>query len=267
MTIDESSIIPPYFRFREEYLVVKKYSLATCQIEKVRTTIHDGIFCYLTDSKNFTAHNRTIGKESWKNRFCSDRRHWHYDLNRIYEELGPNPILFTIVRDPVDRFISGYVDKCLKEHAQRNNTCYKCRHDLRCFIRNLHASLRNVLKHNGGNFYYDRHFAPQTWYCDFRDHLLNYTIIKYASGKEGYLKMATDFDTLFEKAGVPSHEREVVRSELLKGSTHHSTHGSQEALDVRDLLLSNEDMLAKIIEIYYHDFIEFDFPFPVLSSE
>ncbi|RCN26418.1 hypothetical protein ANCCAN_27856 [Ancylostoma caninum] len=78
--------------------------------------------------------------------------------------------------------------------------------------------------------------------------------------------MATDFDTLFEKAGVPSHEREAVRSELLKGSTHHTTRGSKAALYVRDLLLSNEDVLATLIEIYYHDFIEFDFPFPALSN-
>ncbi|EYC09499.1 hypothetical protein Y032_0060g3153 [Ancylostoma ceylanicum] len=267
MIIDKSSILPPFFRFREEYLVVKKYRLATCQIEKVMTTIRDGIFCYLTDSKNFTSHNRTMSKEYWRNRFCSDLRHWRNDLDRIYEELGPNPILFTIVRDPVERFISGYVDKCLKEHSRRNNTCYKCRRDLRCFVNRLHASLQNVLNHSKENFYYDRHFAPQTWYCDFRDHLRNYTIIKYASGKEGYLKMATDFDMLFERAGVPLHEREAVRSELLKGSTHHTTRGSQAALYVRDLLLSNEDVLAKVIEIYYHDFVEFDFPFPALSHE
>ncbi|RCN23775.1 hypothetical protein ANCCAN_30537 [Ancylostoma caninum] len=114
MIIDNSSILPPFFRFREEYLVVKKYRLATCQIEKVMTTIRDGIFCYLTDSKNFTANNRTMSKEYWRNRFCSDLRHFRNDLDQIYEELGPNPILFTIVRDPLDRFISGYVDKCLK---------------------------------------------------------------------------------------------------------------------------------------------------------
>ncbi|EPB75773.1 hypothetical protein ANCCEY_05131 [Ancylostoma ceylanicum] len=66
--IDKPSILPPFFRFREEYLVVKKYHLATCQIEKVMTTIRDGIFCYLTDSKNFTKHNRTISKEHWGNR-------------------------------------------------------------------------------------------------------------------------------------------------------------------------------------------------------
>ncbi|EYB90906.1 hypothetical protein Y032_0212g2229 [Ancylostoma ceylanicum] len=267
IAINMSSIIPPFFRFREEYLVAKKYRLATCQIEKVMSTIRGGMFCYLTDSKNFTAHNRKISQEHWGNSFCK-RRHIRKDLDKIYKELGQKTTVFAIVRDPFDRLISGYVDKCMKEAFYTKNSCYNCTGNFSCFVRNLHMSLqkRFALEHIKGSFYNDRHFAPQTWYCDFRNHLHDYAIIKYSPGKEDP-ETAAAIDELFEEAGVPSHERETIGRELPKGPTLHSTRGTGEVLRIREQLLSNEDLLKKVIEIYYHDFVVFDFPFPVLSSE
>ncbi|KIH62567.1 hypothetical protein ANCDUO_07150 [Ancylostoma duodenale] len=193
--------------------IVKKYRLATCQIEKVMSTIRDGMFCYLTDSKNFTAHNREISKEHWGNRFCKNR-HIRKNLDEIYKELGQETSVFAIVRDPFDRLISGYVDKCIKESQFTKNSCYNCTGNFSCFVGNLHLSLqqRFANKQIKGSFYNDRHFAPQT-YCDFRNHFHDYTIIKYAPGKEDS-QTAAAIDELLEKAGVPSHEREVVGREL-----------------------------------------------------
>ncbi|RCN38648.1 hypothetical protein ANCCAN_15437 [Ancylostoma caninum] len=68
MIIDRSSIIPPYFRFREDYMVARKHRLAMCRIENAMSEIQDAIFCYLTNSQNITLQSRTITRKHLLNR-------------------------------------------------------------------------------------------------------------------------------------------------------------------------------------------------------
>ncbi|RCN28052.1 hypothetical protein ANCCAN_26212 [Ancylostoma caninum] len=168
-SLSNSTLLPPFIRFREEFLVNPDYHLATCQIEKVMTTVREGIFCYLTDPRNFSIHNRTISKEHWKNR-----------------------------------------------------------------------------------------------YCDFQNYLNNYTIVKYAKGKKGIARLAEQFDSIFKRAYVPDTLREVIRDELLKGSTSHSTHSSEESRHLREAFFADPSLVRKVVQIYFYDFIIFDFPFPQL---
>ncbi|KIH52380.1 hypothetical protein ANCDUO_17519, partial [Ancylostoma duodenale] len=98
-------------------------------------------------------------------------------------------------------------------------------------------------------------FAGITMYCDFLNPLHNYNIIKYEDSEEGYSKIGAAFDDLFKEAGVPSHERETIRGELLNGSTLRSIHETREVLDAREQLLMDNDLLKKVVEIYYHDFL------------
>ncbi|RCN50709.1 hypothetical protein ANCCAN_03322 [Ancylostoma caninum] len=64
------------------------------------STIRDGIFCYLKDPVEFVSHNRRISTENYVNR-CS------YETER-----SARRVKFAVVRDPIDRFLSGYADKC-----------------------------------------------------------------------------------------------------------------------------------------------------------
>ncbi|RCN38647.1 hypothetical protein ANCCAN_15436 [Ancylostoma caninum] len=144
-------------------------------------------------------------------------------------------------------------------------SCYECPQNIRCFVHKLHVSLREALNQNSIINVFDD-LAPQTWYCDFLNPLHNYTIIKYEDSEEGYSKIGAAFDDLFKEAGIPSHERETIRGRLLNGSTLRSIRESRAILDVREQLLLDNDLLKKVVEIYYHDFVVFGFPFPVLYS-
>ncbi|KAK5974391.1 hypothetical protein GCK32_021608 [Trichostrongylus colubriformis] len=90
--------------------------------------------------------------------------------------IGGDLTLFAVVRHPIDRFLSGYVDKCMKERTYftEKERCFGCQNDMRCFVDHLHEVFINHSR--GGdsgrtgdpvsrsvNHYYIRHFAPQTW--------------------------------------------------------------------------------------------------------
>ncbi|KAL6741697.1 hypothetical protein Aduo_014926 [Ancylostoma duodenale] len=83
---EKSTLIPPFFGYKEEYQVAPKYHLSSCIIEKVMSTITEAIFCYITNTTEFTANHRSISTE----------------------------VYYSVVRDPIDRFLSGFVDKCIK---------------------------------------------------------------------------------------------------------------------------------------------------------
>ncbi|ETN84344.1 hypothetical protein NECAME_06906 [Necator americanus] len=108
---DESNVFPPFIRYREYFQDIPEYRLCTCFIEKVMSTIRDGIFCYLRDPIEFVVQNRRISTENYVNRFCSpaavDRKMCSYTTEKSSRRLK-----FAVVRDPIDRFLSGYADKC-----------------------------------------------------------------------------------------------------------------------------------------------------------
>ncbi|EPB69505.1 hypothetical protein ANCCEY_11411 [Ancylostoma ceylanicum] len=93
--------------------VAPKYHLSSCIIEKVMSTITDAIFCYITNTSEFTANNRTISTEVYAQRFCVDRN-VVLGFDSLQNVLGDSRVQYSIVRDPIDRFLSGFVDKCIK---------------------------------------------------------------------------------------------------------------------------------------------------------
>ncbi|EPB66931.1 hypothetical protein ANCCEY_13972 [Ancylostoma ceylanicum] len=78
--VNISGIVPPYHRLEEVIVVNPQYRLATCQIEKIMSTVRDGIFCYLTNTTEFLANNHTISTEYW-----TTRRH-HKALNSSFRD-------------------------------------------------------------------------------------------------------------------------------------------------------------------------------------
>ncbi|WKY08130.1 hypothetical protein Q1695_007545 [Nippostrongylus brasiliensis] len=161
----------------------------------------------------------------------------------------------------MDRFLSGFADKCLKSLRLDSNVCYLCRGDMSCLLSRLSAYLLKAQqsRHFDNNIL---HFAPQTWYCDFFD---KYEIIKYRKGPEGSVYMADQLDSIFQRVGIPKAIREKIHSEVRVGRDYHSTHDSEERKQAEQTLMSNKTMLLMLTRLYYYDFIVFDFPLPILD--
>ncbi|WKX96290.1 hypothetical protein Q1695_012608 [Nippostrongylus brasiliensis] len=63
-----NGILPPFVEMQNNYLVAPNYHLATCQIERNMDTTLDSLFCYLSNTTNFSKSDKNIGTTSLRER-------------------------------------------------------------------------------------------------------------------------------------------------------------------------------------------------------
>ncbi|KAK5965004.1 hypothetical protein GCK32_008257, partial [Trichostrongylus colubriformis] len=244
--------------------VAPDYHLSFCRIEKVMTTIFDGIFCYINNKTEFEASNRKISTELYQTRFCGNGNVYP-NLTGVDEAIGTRRTEFVVVRHPIDRFLSGFADKCIRLARREPSMCYSCNGNMECFVSALAKQMDEFYSKGTTRHSYELyHFAPQTWYCDFASHLEKYIILKYESGAQGIARMANKFDSIFRRAGVPKIIRKEIHKELLVERNNHSTVGTAERRQAEEILMSNLALLTRVTQIFYYDFIVFGFELPIL---
>ncbi|KIH59850.1 hypothetical protein ANCDUO_09908 [Ancylostoma duodenale] len=96
---NRSELIAPFIRYRETFQVARKYKLSSCQIEKVMSTISGSIFCYITNTTEFIANNRTISTEQYNTRLCLNQNLYE-NFTAVQRLLGCSKTEYAIVRDP-----------------------------------------------------------------------------------------------------------------------------------------------------------------------
>ncbi|VDO82143.1 unnamed protein product [Heligmosomoides polygyrus] len=174
-----------------------------------------------------------------------------------------------VIRHPIDRFLSGFVNKCLRPSTTEEYDCYGCGQSLSCFVQHFRAQLWDVYRENDPNynFFITNHLAPQTWYCNFKEHLRDYVFIKHSHGRYGLSKMATEMNKILTHAGSPSSLRSEITDAILVGRSHHSTFSSKHRRRAEHELYSNKTLLHIITELYYYDFLIFDFAWPTRVAQ
>ncbi|VDM69059.1 unnamed protein product [Strongylus vulgaris] len=108
-------------------------------------------------------------------------------------------------------------------------------------------------------WYVARHFAPQSWQCNFKKQLNTYDLIEYPESDNRALIISKEFDRIFKKAGVPEDMRNRIQRELIKGRSHHSTYKSTARNSIRRLIISDRYIRRILGLIYYYDYIVFGF--------
>ncbi|KIH59664.1 hypothetical protein ANCDUO_10097 [Ancylostoma duodenale] len=117
------------------------------------------------------------------------------------------------------------------------------------------------------NFHYElAHFSPQTWYCNFKENLHNYKIVRHGQDKNGVAALSHELDAIYKAAHVPEDVRQGIHRELCVGKSENFTNGTTELKNAYDTLMSNETLLNIITRMYYYDFIVFNFTLPVPIS-
>ncbi|WKY08543.1 hypothetical protein Q1695_007789 [Nippostrongylus brasiliensis] len=218
------SWLPPFYHTKYHYTIMPKYNFASCLIQKNMATVQVSTYCYLENPAEFHAQNKSIQSMWWGDSLCTSYRPRHFLNGTQFADLLSNGTkFFAVIRDPFDRFVSGYVDKCINEVGWLNEVqrCFGCLDDLRCF---LDAVYRLLVDYQAGKInrmtnmaeYYITHFAPQTWYCDFEHHKNDYTFIIYHGGVNGSERTAAEFDQMYASSNVPKEQRDYIQSEMLR---------------------------------------------------
>uniref|UniRef100_A0A0K0EJB7 Sulfotransferase domain-containing protein n=1 Tax=Strongyloides stercoralis TaxID=6248 RepID=A0A0K0EJB7_STRER len=246
---------------KAEYQASPKYKLGVCLIGKNFSSILERIFCFLNIVDNKTRHNFST---------C-DRKYRYKSLHkmRIAQKLSSVDKMFKkyemlmIVRNPIDRLISGFMQLCYFRIYLKPNEdyCYKCGKNLSCFINKLQDELWAVTRNEKiPNQFHDYHFYPQTWQCAYYKYKNNYKQIKYPStNKTSFYNNLTHY---LEKAGVPKNDVKFLDKKMRFTKTYHVTNSRDATKIYRDALYNNTSLLRQVCAIFYHDFIEFGFDSP-----
>lgn len=165
-SLNRSAIVPAYYPFSSSFFTVPRYHLATCKIEKNMATIRTATFCYLNDPEEFDVVHRTISTDSW-NTECLKFNSTRSSFDETAKAMGPKMLLFAVLRQPVDRFLSAYIHICLSPRIYNaTGRCFGCGSDMRCFVEGLHRFLfdfyNNRMERTHMNNVLADHFAPQT---------------------------------------------------------------------------------------------------------
>lgn len=129
---DSVNCVPPFAPFDNKFRTAQKFNLGACVIEKSMSTVLAAIMCLLHNEAEFRNNKRTLTSDMWENRcaelqpnllikdiyysrFCKNKNEYKSikDLTSKTQTKINDWKLFSIVRDPVERFLSGFVDKCI----------------------------------------------------------------------------------------------------------------------------------------------------------
>ncbi|CAJ0571888.1 unnamed protein product, partial [Mesorhabditis spiculigera] len=122
------------------------------------------------------------------------------------------PLLFTVVRDPIDRFVSIYGHFCVTNSQCGDKTIHQ-------FAEDVYLSYTGHMSFVTENPIVRLHAFPHTEFCGlYQDHK-KYEVIYYSEDRED---MRRQFLNIFDKAEVPRAASERALNHLTMSSTLHA---------------------------------------------
>lgn len=169
----KKTCIEGYQNVTTYYRVTSRYKLNFCTVQKNLSTVLKAISCYLEHPKLQKEKHQLISNY-WIKDVCKNHNKYN-SLKKEAKKFSDGNIKnflseyksIVIVRNPIQRFISAFTDKCVIRYTESGGRCYGCFDDLKCFINTLYNRLLKQVNHPNKVYeatYIDRHFYPQSWY-------------------------------------------------------------------------------------------------------
>lgn len=232
-------------------------TLVSCLIPKAMTTIIQVLFGYLGHAKDCERYIKQGEKIVWytseHNRCLTGKK--DFGLNGIPKD-GE---VFAIVREPISKFLSGWLDKCVSRLLKKTGhvpKCYGCNMDLECFIKQNYKALKELQEGEKPPGHEQDHYFPSVWLCppsSFKKKSVNVTYIFYKKSPETY-KTILD---LLARHNLPASEMQDIEEYLATSKTGHATKSLKEYNSAVELLSEREDLYQMLISTYYEDYKQF----------
>ncbi|KAI6203293.1 hypothetical protein M3Y94_00539400 [Aphelenchoides besseyi] len=271
---DSSRCSPDFMALENRIRTAPNYNITACMIHKSMSTVLQAIMCFLYDEHAFLSAGRVFSRECTKNRFCFHKNEYS-DIFKARKSLATqtnrttatNELLMAIVREPVDRFLSAFVDKCIRKPTSESY-CNGCRANMTCFVLSEHERMmKQVSRGKLIRSFEDRHFFPQAWRCNFNTDLKSYKFVYYSARPSESDDFVGQLNELLEEQGVSFASREFISDQLKQGRTVHSTIESDARQFLERRLRSSSFLMEFIVRMFYTDYKHFEYRLPEIEFE
>ncbi|CAJ0557867.1 unnamed protein product, partial [Mesorhabditis spiculigera] len=253
--------------------MAERFGIAACAILKNFSTVLTSIMCYLYDIASYENFVQDMMQDTWDFRHCGNKNEFfgaggqrRIEMAKMQSKLNLWRY-YVLTREPMERFISGFLDKCVIKAKAKNKTvptgtsCYGCKGDLACFIKAQYNSF--LVATRGGKPGYsmeNEHFAPQTWYCQLGSHFSEYRFFHYSHPTTG--QMLDELFDEFEALGVPKRVGDRVKEQVIGKRTYHSTYQTGDRMKYTEQLKNDPMLLETFLKMYFYDYVYLGYPLP-----
>ncbi|EGT30903.1 hypothetical protein CAEBREN_13527 [Caenorhabditis brenneri] len=247
--------IPPFVNIVSDYFVATNYKIMSCGIRKSMSQLTINTMCLLNDEQNFMSGNHSLNETWLSKRSCSNTPRFRIPSEEILRD--SSTVRFAFIRDPIERFVSLYLDKCLKEHA-----CWSCKDDMRCVVKEIYKGLKLIQNHRDWKpipTYMDLHAAPLSWNCNFDKDLAKWNLLMMGADAEERKSSIMQLGNILKRQGVSDEVLEKVQKETMDGETAHSTHKSSKRLEAERQVREDPVVRDYLHKIYFFDYLVFPF--------
>ncbi|KAI6197978.1 WAPL domain-containing protein [Aphelenchoides besseyi] len=250
------------------YFSAKPIKTSVCMVHKSMSTVMRALQCLLNNPLKFLYAEKDLldpgraGCDSDSALAYHDFRQAANERN-ITTENGWKYVL--VVRDPIDRFISGYTHLCIYGMiADCVHRCNGCGANLTCFLERQYEKFKKMAT-DGQNI--DRttsHMAPQSWHCNLKELHSNYTFLRYNSNSERFFR--DDLRPFLTSRNVSASAIDYIHRRLTSTRTGHSTTGFALRPWLEKRIRGSRYLLRLFMQIYFYDYEVFDWPRPQIPE-
>uniref|UniRef100_A0A0N5B8V0 Sulfotransfer_1 domain-containing protein n=1 Tax=Strongyloides papillosus TaxID=174720 RepID=A0A0N5B8V0_STREA len=253
------------------------HNINYCTITKNFSSMLRAILCFIK-KPHYVKYQKDISKSAWTYKFCSDNN-FSRRISKVadnytdgdIDKLMNNWKHVAFVRDPYERFISAFVDKCVvsMEWKTEREKCYGCKSNVKCLIKRLYKRVIEKTSYPRKKMtvtYDDVHFFPQSWHCEFKRYMNSYVILKYGSEPKVLVNFYKQFFEILKERGVSGKKIKYIRRYTEKRRTRHATCDLWIRKQIEKKIRKNTYLMKILYRIFYYDFVVFNFTLPSIPK-
>ncbi|EGT32339.1 hypothetical protein CAEBREN_10412 [Caenorhabditis brenneri] len=228
--------------------------LISCGIPKSMSQLTINIMCLLYDEDSFSAANSL--NDTWvTKRECLQEKEFRHPTAKLKND--KDTVRFAFIRDPIQRFVSLYLDKCI-----HTKFCFDCNTNMRCFVQRIYETLKKVQNNRHGFQEPDvmaQHAAPLSWMCNFDQDLEKWHLLMMGSDFDERKSSILHLANILKRQGFEEKLVEKIQQDTLAGETAHSTHTSTHRLEAERQVREDPFIRDMLHKIYFFDYVVFPF--------